>query len=68
MIFRHDPGVDPITSVVTAVALGASAGLTDTATQAVKDAYSGLKTLLARRRVDCPGWNAARTPTRSERR
>ena len=55
MIFRHDPGVDPITLVVTAVALGASAGLTDTATQAVKDAYSGLKTLLARRRVDVSG-------------
>ena len=41
--------------VVTAVALGASAGLKDTATQAVKDAYAGLKPLLARRRVDVSG-------------
>jgi hypothetical protein len=32
--------VDPITLVVTAVALGASAGLKDAATQAVKDAYA----------------------------
>ena len=47
--------VDPITLVVTAVALGASAGLKDAATQAVKDAYTGLKTLLTRRRVDVSG-------------
>jgi hypothetical protein len=47
--------VDPITLVVTAVALGASAGLKDTATQAVKDAYTGLKGVLARRQVDVSG-------------
>jgi hypothetical protein len=47
--------VDPITLVVTAVALGAAAGLTDTATQAVKDAYAELKILLARRQVDVSG-------------
>lgn len=47
--------MDPITLVVTAVALGASAGLTDAATQVVKDAYAGLKALLARRRVDVSG-------------
>lgn len=47
--------MDPITLVVTAVALGASAGLKDTATQAVKDAYTGLKTVLAHRRVDVSG-------------
>ena len=41
--------------VVTAVALGGSAGLTDAAAQAVKDAYAGLKALLARRRVDVSG-------------
>jgi hypothetical protein len=52
---RDDPGVDPITLVVTAVALGAAAGLTDTATQVVKDAYAGLKALLARRSVDVSG-------------
>jgi hypothetical protein len=44
--------VDPIALVVTAVALGASAGLKDAATQAVKEAYAGLKTLLIRRQVD----------------
>ena len=52
---RNDPYVDPITLVVTAVALGASAGLTDTATQVIKDAYAGLKALLTRRQVDVSG-------------
>lgn len=47
--------MDPITLVVTAVALGAAAGLTDTASQAVKDAYAGLKALLTRRAVDVSG-------------
>jgi hypothetical protein len=47
--------VDPVTLVVTAVALGASAGLTDTATTAVKDAYAGLKGLLGRRSIDVSG-------------
>src|SRR4249919_3165563 len=47
--------MDPITLVVTAVALGASAGLKDAATQAVKDAYAGLKALLTRRQVDVSG-------------
>jgi hypothetical protein len=52
---RNDSRVDPITLVVTAVALGASAGLTDTATQAIKDAYTGLKNLLVNRSVDVSG-------------
>jgi hypothetical protein len=47
--------MDPITLVVTAVALGASAGLKDAASQAVKDAYAGLKTLLIGRAVDVSG-------------
>lgn len=47
--------MDPITLVVTAVALGASAGLKDVAAQAIKDAYAGLKRLLARRAVDVSG-------------
>jgi hypothetical protein len=47
--------VDPITLVVTAVALGASAGLTDAASQVVKDAYTGLKNVLTRRQVDVSG-------------
>jgi catalase (peroxidase I) len=47
--------MDPITLVVTAVALGASAGLKDAAAQAVKDAYAGLKRLLGGRQVDVSG-------------
>ncbi len=38
--------MDPITLIVTAVAIGAAAGLKPTAEQAVKDAYAGLKTLI----------------------
>jgi hypothetical protein len=39
--------LDPIiTSIVTAVSVGAAAGLKEEATQAVKDAYNGFKTLL----------------------
>jgi hypothetical protein len=50
--------VDPVTLIVTAVALGASAGLTDTASTAIRDAYTGLKALLTRRRVDVSGVEA----------
>ena len=38
--------MDPVTLIVTALALGAVAGLKPTAEQAVKDAYSGLKRLI----------------------
>jgi hypothetical protein len=38
--------MDPITLVVTALALGAAAGLKPTAEQAIKDAYAGLKKLI----------------------
>lgn len=38
--------MDPITLIVTALAAGAAAGLGDTAAQAVKDAYAGLKSLI----------------------
>jgi hypothetical protein len=41
--------MDPISAIVTALALGASAGLKDTASQAVKEAYSGLRDLLKSR-------------------
>ena len=47
--------MDPISVVCTAVALGASAGLKETATAAVKDAYAGLKALLTDRRIDVAG-------------
>ena len=36
--------MEPVTAIVTALALGAAAGLKDTATQAVKDGYASLKT------------------------
>ena len=38
--------MDPITIIVTALALGAAAGLKSTAEQAVKDAYADIKTLI----------------------
>lgn len=41
--------MDPVTLIVTAVAAGAAAGLKDTATSAVKDAYGAVKGLLLRR-------------------
>jgi hypothetical protein len=41
--------MDPGTMVVAALAAGAGAGVKDTATQAVKDAYAGLKAMLAER-------------------
>ncbi|MGW4717847.1 hypothetical protein [Nocardia sp. NPDC004260] len=44
--------MDPATLVATAVAVGAAAGLTDTAKQSVTDAYAALKGLLTRRYRD----------------
>jgi hypothetical protein len=42
--------MDPITLIVTALAAGAALGISDTASSAVKDAYTGLK-VLARKRL-----------------
>lgn len=53
--------MDPVTLVVTAVALGASAGMTETASNVIKDAYTGLKRLLTHRQVDPSG--VERRPT-----
>lgn len=44
--------IDPVTLIVTALALGAAAGVKDTASQTIKDAYSGVKTLILRRYGD----------------
>lgn len=44
--------MDPVSLVVSAVVLGASAGLKDTAAAVVKDSYAAVKGLLVRRRVD----------------
>jgi hypothetical protein len=41
--------MDPVMLIVSALAAGAAAAAKDTAGQAVKDAYSGLKALLARK-------------------
>ena len=41
--------MDPITLIIGALAAGATAAAKDTASQAVKDAYAGLKTLIQRR-------------------
>ena len=43
--------MDPVTLILAALAAGASAGIGDTASQAIKDAYAGLKTLIKRRFV-----------------
>lgn len=44
--------MDPVTLLVSAVALGAAAGVKETASQVVADAYSALKNKLGRRGVD----------------
>lgn len=41
--------MDPVTLIVSALSAGATSAATDTASNVVKDAYSGLKTLLQRR-------------------
>jgi hypothetical protein len=41
--------MDPITQIVTALAAGAASGTADAASSAVKDAYAGLKALVAKR-------------------
>ena len=46
--------MDPITLIVTALAAGAAAGMTDTASSAVKDAYAGLKALVGKRLAGRP--------------
>jgi hypothetical protein len=46
--------VDPITLIATALAAGATAGLTDAASSAVKDAYDSLKALVRKRLAGRP--------------
>lgn len=41
--------MEPVSLIVTALTAGAVAALKDTASQAVKDTYSGLKTLIQKR-------------------
>lgn len=51
--------VDPVSVIVAALAAGAGAGLRDTASGAVKDAYGGLRELVRRRLVGRPVAEAA---------
>jgi hypothetical protein len=46
--------MDPITLIVTVLAAGAALGITDSASSAVKDAYTGLKALLRKRLAGRP--------------
>lgn len=41
--------MEPTTLIISALAAGATAGLTDAASQVVKDAYTGLKALIQKR-------------------
>jgi len=41
--------MEPITAIVTALALGAAAGLKPIAEQAIKDSYAALKALITRK-------------------
>jgi hypothetical protein len=47
--------MDPVTLIVAALVAGAAAGLKDSASAAVKDAYNGLKGLARRRLAGRPG-------------
>jgi hypothetical protein len=46
--------MDPISLIVTALAAGASAAVRDTASQAVKDGYTGLKAVIMRKLGSSP--------------
>jgi hypothetical protein len=51
--------MDPVTLIVAALAAGASAGLTDAVSQAMKDVHAGLKSLVLRRVQDQPAGEVA---------
>jgi hypothetical protein len=51
--------MDPVSLIVAALAAGASSALKDTAAEAVKDAYNGLKSLLKRKLGDRPAAQVA---------
>jgi hypothetical protein len=51
--------VDPVTLILAALAAGASAGVTDTVSQGIQDAYTGLKALVLRRVKDQPAGEVA---------
>ena len=51
--------MDPVSLIVTALAAGAVAGAENTATEAIKDAYAGLKALVQRRLAGRPAGEVA---------
>src|SRR5262249_44949613 len=57
VLFFHEEGaclMEPITAIVTALALGAAAGLKPVAEQAIKDSYAALKALITRKYAQVP--------------
>jgi hypothetical protein len=59
----EDASMDPVTMIVSAIAMGAAAGLTDTASAAVQDAYAALKGLITGR---YPGVDVAAVENKPE--
>jgi hypothetical protein len=51
---RGQPKMEPISAIVTALALGAASALKDVAGQGIKDAYAGLKALIQRKYAQVP--------------
>jgi hypothetical protein len=62
-VVMEDASMDPVTAIVSALALGASAGLNETASTAVQDAYAALKSLITGR---YPGVDVAAVENKPE--
>ena len=60
--------MDPLTSLVTALAAGAAAALQSTVEQAVKDAYATLKTLIQRNYIQVKVDQLEANPSSKNRR
>jgi hypothetical protein len=60
--------MEPITSIVMALALGAAAGLKPVAAQAIKDGYAGLKALITRKYAQVKVDQLEANPTSKNRR
>jgi hypothetical protein len=60
--------MEPITLIVTSLALSAAAGLKPTAEQVIKDAYSGLKSLIQRKYAEVSVEQLEKAPESKPRR
>jgi hypothetical protein len=60
--------LEPITAIVTALALGAASALKEVGTQSVKDAYAGLKALIQRKYAKVPLAQLEEKPESKSRR